>query len=73
MCKAAEEKICIWLGGEDKCVRVWEDECVKIDEGVKDERTLYTMYVQCVITEGECVKGLLFLNGKNVWEVYFAW
>jgi hypothetical protein len=35
---------------------------VKIDEGVK-------MYghctVQCVITEGEYVKGLLFLNEKN--------
>jgi hypothetical protein len=59
-----EKKICIWLGGEDKCVRVWEDECVKIDECVKD--------VQCVITEGEYVKCLIFLNEKNGLEVYFA-
>ncbi len=30
---------------------------MKINEGVKD--------VQCVITEGEYVKGLLFMNEKN--------
>ncbi len=53
MCKAGEEKICIWLRGEEQCVRVWEDECVKKEENVKD--------VQYVITEGEYVKGLFFL------------